>query len=469
MKRCLGVLLAAALMPTAVSAAEIPVGDAARDGLWVTFYGNGFALIEETRAVTLAKGDNSLAISGLPTQVRADSLRISGEGMAVKAFGYDQDLLTPQALLRKFIGKEIIIARDNPKTGEEVRKKATLLSLNGGAVFDVDGEIITGMPGRFIFPHRPEGLRDSPTLTVQAASPEKGARALNLSYLAGGFGWSANYVAILDNDNQGLALTGRAAVTNNSGMDLGNAAVAVMAGDVEAPVRSRSQPRMAKGVAMMAMDGESAPAVTTQSLGDRHLYSLPGHWTLNSGETKLVTLFDASAVKVDRRYVFNGQGAYQIRSEGPPSKAQITIKLKNSKADGLGMALPAGQIHAYQKDETGRLRYIGQSTLRDIPVDNDATINLGEAFDISMVRTQTAFRRTGPKNRDIEASWKLEISNGKDQPVVVDVEEMFNGDWNILESSHKVNDKTAAKATWTVRIPAHGSEILSYAAEVRYR
>lgn len=469
MKRRFGLLLAASLIPTTVIAQEIELNGLTRTGLSATFYARDFALIDETRAATLARGNVQLSIIDLPYQITTESLRVSSKELTVTAFGYDRAILSPQSLLQKYVGQEIEIATENPKTGVESRQKAKLLTVNGGPVFEINGEIVTEAPGRLIFPHRPSELRDQPALTVQGNSKEDGKHDINLNYLAGGFGWSANYVMVLGKNDEDLALTGRAALTNNSGMDLHDAAIAIMAGDVDPPVaRSSPQPRMLKGMATMAVDSEST-SVPRQSVGDRHLYTLPGRWSLGAGATKLVTLFDAPAVKVERHYLFTNRGAHQFRANTAPEKAEINLTLRNRDADGLGFALPGGQLHAYKQDHLGALRYLGRSTMVDTPVDGSIELSLGDAFDVTLNRTQTLFRHVGPKNRDVQTAWSLKIANSKDQPITVFIEETLAGDWKIIQSSHPVNFKTASTARWILEIPGQAERILTYEAEINYR
>jgi hypothetical protein len=61
---------------------------------------------------------------------------------------YEYDLLEPEKLLRKYVGREVTLVRTryegNTTRDEEV--KARLLSYNNAPIWEIGGEIVTGMP-----------------------------------------------------------------------------------------------------------------------------------------------------------------------------------------------------------------------------------------------------------------------------------------------------------------------------------
>ena len=63
---------------------------------------------------------------------------------------YEYDLLDPDKLLRKYVGREVTLMRNRQDGGttrqEEV--KATLLSYNTGPVWKIGNEIVTGLERR---------------------------------------------------------------------------------------------------------------------------------------------------------------------------------------------------------------------------------------------------------------------------------------------------------------------------------
>jgi len=69
-------------------------------------------------------------------------------GLEVLEQNYEYDLLNPQKLLDKYVGKEVKLYYRNPYSEREEIVTATLLSNNGGPIFKIGDEITFGHPGR---------------------------------------------------------------------------------------------------------------------------------------------------------------------------------------------------------------------------------------------------------------------------------------------------------------------------------
>jgi hypothetical protein len=64
---------------------------------------------------------------------------------------FDFDLLTPQKLLEKYVGRSVTVIRTNPATGAETREPAEVLATNGGVVLKYADRIESGVPGRIAY------------------------------------------------------------------------------------------------------------------------------------------------------------------------------------------------------------------------------------------------------------------------------------------------------------------------------
>ncbi|MCW9034530.1 MAG: DUF4139 domain-containing protein [Rhodospirillales bacterium] len=447
---------------------EIPAKD--RTDLAITLYSNGFAMIDETRSHSVTKGLNTFALTGIANQISTDTVRMDAGDLQILEFGYDKTVLSAASLLDRYKGQEVFVEYRHELSGVSDRKKAKILTTRNGTVLEINGEIYPSSPGHFVYPKLPDDLRAEPALTLMAQAKADGPSKLQLSYLARGFSWRANYVAVLNEGETALELTGRATLTNSGGMDLENAAMTLIAGNVTAPQTERRNFQREAPMAMMAKSSdamvESAPH---RSFSNRHLYTLPGKRTLRSGESKQATLFSTPKVAVERRFIFAGGIIGRYQQGERQEKAAIQIRFKNTKKDGLGIPLPGGAVNTYKKDQGGTLRYVGQNSLSDIAVDKTGQISIGKAFDITLKRTQTEFKRTGPKNRNFESAWKLEIANAKTEAITVVLEERMHGDWKIIQSSQEAESKTSQKAVWQIKVPAKGTAALTYQVAVTNR
>ena len=133
----------------------------------VTIYNQDLALVKDTRKVTLKTGLNALAMRDVSAQIRPEtallrSINAPGSLMLLEQ-NFDFDLLTPQKMLEKYVGKTVGIVKTNPTTGVETTEQATVLAANNGVVLKVGSRIETGLPGRIVYDDVPANLRDRPT------------------------------------------------------------------------------------------------------------------------------------------------------------------------------------------------------------------------------------------------------------------------------------------------------------------
>src|SRR5690554_2535287 len=200
----------------------------------VTIYSQDLALVKDQRSVQLPTGIHHLAVRDVSAQIRPEtaSLRSLNGSLSVMEQNFDFDLLTPQKLLEKYIGKIVSIISINPATGVETREKAQVLSANNGVVLKIGDRIETGMPGRIVYPDVPANLRDRPTLVVQLNNKSSTKQDVELSYLTGGLGWKADYVAELNSSDDKLDLSGWVTLSNTSGTSYRDAKLQLVAGDV---------------------------------------------------------------------------------------------------------------------------------------------------------------------------------------------------------------------------------------------
>ena len=200
--------------------------------LAVTIYNQNLALIKDLRVIELPRGEVSLAFKEVSAQIQPETALLKAPGLQVIEQNFEFDLLTPQALLEKYVGQEVTIVRVHPTTGEETREAATVLSTNGGVVLRTADHIEMGIPGRLVFPEVPGNLRDRPTLVLQVDSKSDKRQDVELSYLTGGLSWKADYVAELNKDDDRLDINGWVTLTNESGVTYRQALVQLVAGEV---------------------------------------------------------------------------------------------------------------------------------------------------------------------------------------------------------------------------------------------
>lgn len=252
----------------------------------VTIYNENLALVKDSRNVRLDKDINRLAWREVSAQMRPETAQIRNltnpGGLRLVEQNFDFDLLTPQKLLEKYVGKDVTVISTNPATGTEKRETATVLATNGGVVLKYADRIETGVPGRLAFPEVPDNLRDLPTLVITLQSPRSGVQNLELSYLTGGLSWKADYVAELNDKDDRLDMNGWVTLTNQSGASYPNARLQLVAGDVNRVREDMVSPRAVSMMAKAAM--ADAQEMSQESLFEYHLYTLERLTTISENQ-----------------------------------------------------------------------------------------------------------------------------------------------------------------------------------------
>jgi hypothetical protein len=442
----------------------------------VTIYNSDLALIKDTRKVKLKPGLNALALRDVSAQIRPETalLRsINAPGsLTLLEQNFYFDLLTPTKMLEKYVGKTVSIVKTNPTTGAETAEQATVLSANNGVVLKIDNRIETGIPGRIVYDNVPENLRDRPTLVTQINNKGAQEQTVELSYLSGGLGWKADYVAELNDKENQLDLSGWVTLTNTSGASYKNAKLQLVAGDVNR-VQQNMRP-MAKAMRgeMIAMD--AAKPMAEESLLEYHLYSLDRPTTISENQTKQVALLSATGVPVHKDLVLQGADYYyqgQYGEIGTKMKVGVFIEFENKETSKLGMPLPKGILRVYKKDSSGNAQFVGEDNIDHTPKNETVRLKLGDAFDVTADKKQTDFKLLPNPQKGhsaFESAYEFTLKNAKKEKVTISVQEPIGGDWKIVSENSPHTKANSHLAVWKIDIPAEGKTTLTYRAQVKY-
>ena len=478
-KNRLHAALAAALCT--ISAAQAAVTEkpstlADQQSVAVTIYNENLALIKDTRRVVLDPGPNRLALREVSARMRPETalLRsLSNPGsLTLLEQNFDFDLLTPQKLLEKYVGREVRVFRVNQKTGIESMETATVLAANGGVVLKVGDRIETGLPGRIVYDGVPANLRDRPTLVSELHSARSGPQTLELSYLSGGLAWKADYVAELNASDSALDLNGWVTLTNTSGTAYPNAKLQLVAGDVN---RVQDEMRMAaKSLGMMRAEAPAPRQMRQEDLFEYHLYTLQRPTTIADNQTKQVALLGATAVPVVKELVLAGSDYYYrsgVGGIGQKMKVGVFVQFENREASHLGLPMPKGVVRVYKKDSSGNAQFIGEDRIDHTPKNENVRLKLGDAFDVTADKKQTDFKRRDaphPWTYTYESAYEIVLKNAKKEAATVIVREPVPGDWTMLQESHRHTKVAAGTSEWRIPVPAEGRATLRYRVLVRY-
>jgi hypothetical protein len=456
----------------AANPAPLPDSTAAdRTSVAVTVYNQNLALVREVRNLKIDKaGIGTLRFMDVPSSINPRTVHLqplAAGGPQVFEQNYEFDLISPDKLMEKYVGREVeIIEQAEDLTTRTV--KATLLSTNGAPVYKIGDRIVIGQYGKVTLPDLPADLVARPTLVWTVNAPKTGTNAAEASYLTDGMNWSADYVAVVDADDAKAGISAWVTIDNRSGATFENATLKLVAGDVRRVQPERLMAMEAQG-RMYENMAAKAPSFQEEGFFEYHLYTLDRPTTVKNNQTKQLSLLTASDVPVVKKMLLVGNAGWyrnQMGTVTQSEKVAVTLELTNSQSSGLGMPLPKGIVRVYKKDKSGAEQFVGEDSIDHTPKDEKVRLHVGDAFDVVADRTQTDYKVNSP--HESESSWTVSIRNRKEEDVTVTVREPMGGDWKLLTSSLPGKKVDAGTLEFEVPVPKGKEVKLTYRVSVRW-
>lgn len=515
--RWLAAILLASTIPGVALAAPPVITSAAPDKVAVTLYRDpargdraidrsgpsSFALIVETRTVTLPPGETVVRFEGVASGIVPQSAILFGASPRER--NRDAALLSQKGLVDSFTGQQVILKRTDPATGKVTEEMATVRSAADRLVVSTargtEAVYCSGLNQTLIYPGVPQTLSAKPVLSMTTKDQPGGTATITLAYLATGFDWDATYVGTLDDDGKTLSLLGWLTMASGDDTTFPDATAAAVAGrinrsratrddtgriamqdaryldrsfgcwpagttsDVDAPPPPSPPP----APMMMEMMAPSADIMVTarrasgsvakaavvaqaENLGDLKLYSIPVPVTVAARSQKQVAFLTKERV--------SGQLVYRAQvTWGAPEGPQMLFRFRNRKQDGAGDPLPAGKAVLYQDARLGRM-YVGEASLPDKALDEEVELVFGEAANVTLETTDESDDKRGGR------SFAVTIRNANPFPVRFEVDFPRDSGRIFSAISGTLIDKLA-KRVWTATIPGNNTVKLSYRATDR--
>ena len=452
----------------------------------ITVYNQGLGFVKDIRSVKLRKGQQKVNIEDVAQMIDATSVGfkcLNNPGsISVLEQNYQYDLISPQAILEKSVGKRVRFTRSMGNTKESVQGillssptsvintgNGTEYSYNGLVIKADDGRIILSPQGEIDVMEMPAGLISKPSLVWELESDKDQTAQMELSYLTGGMTWNANYVMTLG-DNGKSDIQGWVTLTNTSGLTFTDASLKLLAGDVNV-VQPRGRGFGGGGMAPM-MAKASEAGFKEESLFEYHLYTLQRPASVRNKETKQLSLLEGADIPFKKQIIFDsmaGFGTY-YPGEGEIGVGELSpmvkIKFTNDKASHLGMPMPAGKVRMYQRDSKGSLQYLGEDMINHTPRDEKVSLNVGRSFDVRADRKRTDFKRLSPTS--IRESFQIEARNRKQEDTTVYLYERHWGDWKVTEKSDAFVKEDANTMVFELKLRAGEVKTVTYSVETKW-
>jgi len=307
-------------------------------------------------------------------------------------------------------------------------------------------------------------------------SEVSGQVPFEITYFTSGLSWRAFYMGTLGRDEKTMQMKGYVRVGNNSGEDYEDAQTRLIVGQVhlldqiaELARRQYAYGQPGAEVVMLeeALDvggihlqnGLFAPAVVEfdkaaagaerkeikkEGLSEYFLYTIEGTETIPDKWGKRLLSFEAEDIKVDSLYKYDEErwGDQTVRF----------VKFVNDKDHNLGdTPIPDGDVRIYsQADDLGHLSYVGGTSVKYIPVNEEVELDLGPARLVKVEPILMSFKTDNymfDTKKEIAGwdeirSWDMKLTNTRELPVEIEITRGFGtAYWTLKTDARDVNYK----------------------------
>lgn len=471
----------------------------------------GFAVITETRRVTIPAGKHRLRFEGVIDGIIPESAIITGLPGGVIEKNQNADLLSPSALLRAARGRKLTLTRTDPATGKPRRTAAEIVSASPeGVVFKTGQGFETlrcsGFPETFRYDASLSGVPARPTLSVLTRSSRPIEATVTLTYVAERFDWGANYTMHVNEDGETVDFGGWITLANGNSSSLDNARVHVVAGTLNReeyerltgpddkvvancwamqttsdiplkpdrpyqlvrPYRFTGYAR-ANGDIVVTGERMRQPSLNSptpisvfnsaelEQLGDLKLYRVPVPSTVAAQQMKQVRLLEVTGVKYDRIFIAKADLSTNEADSGW-SNPVLYLRIRNDKAHGLGLPIPGGK-YLIEQDQFGRTMVIDEVGGRDHAINEEITLQGPDNSDLSWRQLLLNEREDG---KEIIRSYEIEVRNAGSKAAVF--EAWPSGPPNLIRTTSLPLSEQNGRRIWRLTVPANGTMKFSFAA-----
>ncbi|MBI5360492.1 MAG: zf-HC2 domain-containing protein [Planctomycetes bacterium] len=451
-----------------------------KGGFCVTVYNDNLAMIRDSSTIQkLRAGINTVHFDGVTKGIKPDSVSfrsITAPSTQVLEQNYEYDLASASKILDKYIDRQISIITDDNKTHTGILAAfegdagsmsyspsdysirgagngTVTISDKSGALEIIPLELVNTVKLGAL----PANMVVRPTLVWELKSDSPGEQNVEVGYLSEGMSWDADYVVIVSSDDKKIDFKGWVNIKNNSGAVFPNAALKLIAGDVNI---LKPEGRLRNEVAKDEMMWEDKAKETSggavgfveKSFFEYHMYTLQGKTTLKDNEVKQVTLFpELKQVPVKKIYLYNGKTFGK--------KVRNILEFENIKENNMGVPLPKGRIKVFKADIDGQLESIGEDKIDHTPAGKKEMVRiaLGSAFDVVGEWRETEHKWINDSTEEISCEIKVRNHTEKDVDVVVQEDHLY-GSWEMAQKSAEFEKKNANTVEFTVKVPKDGGE-----------
>jgi len=452
------------------------------EGMHLTIYGNGFALVRDTRTFDLQSGMNRVRFANVPQLLRQDSVAFTSSNGAV--YVAEQFLATAAPtfslglLVYENIGQEVSVTLNDE---DSTTYSGKLLSTDGYnlVIQQADGSLVTVAQDtvrKYRLPQLDAERLAQPELSLLVHSDDAGPQTLTITYITEGLSWqNASYNMHLAADNESLTLNGWLTVNDFTSATFEKAQITLAYGDfdrlqfVSHEMEFAAMPTSTPpGTATPSAYGGGTPGMAQPA---NLLLDIARPVTLPAGQATTIEFLAGATTAARNVYIYDASPrvyGYSGFITNPDygltggTTVQNFLEFSTESDGGLGMALPAGTLRIYQENESGASLLIGQTQLAFTPEGEVVQVFLDNAADLTGERVQTDFQTLS--SEAIQESYELHLTNTGDKDLTVTVPERMtrSARWEILGASAPYEQPDEFGIEFRVDVPAGSTVTISY-------
>ncbi len=316
-----------------------------------------------------------------------------------------------------------------------------------------------------------------------------------ITYFTSGLSWRAFYMGTLSQNEKTMKMQGYVRIGNNSGEDYDNAQTRLIVGQIHIleeiaqlarrqypygrpgmigydedaskwnmRVKDREFKTEMLGVRLNELSDLKPKEIKKEGLSEYFLYTIEGTETIPNEWGKRLLSFEVEDIAVESLYKYD--------EERWGNQAIRFVKFANDDKHNLGQTpIPNGDVKIYSHaDEQGYLSYVGGTSIKYIPVDEEVELNLGPARLVEIEPKLMDFktenyrfdRRGNISGWDEIRTWKIEITNTRTLPIQIEITRGFGTAYWTLQSETPYEKHDATHARFMLELEPRSKQTFSY-------
>jgi hypothetical protein len=328
-------------------------------------------------------------------------------------------------------------------------------------------------------------------------SEVSGQVPFEITYFTSGLGWRAFYMGTLSQDEKKMRLQGYVRVGNNSGEDYEKAQTRLIVGKVHildqiAELAKLQHPygrpeqrfsgydtygyaeslakrgERAAGQYLAWFDGDvegrGRKEIRKEGLSEYFLYTIEGTETIADKWGKRLLSFEAEDIAVKSLYKYD-EGRWGQRT-------MRFVKFANDEEHNLGETpIPNGNVKIYgQANSEGYLSYVGGTSIKYIPVDEEVELNLGLARLVEVEPTLMDLKTDNyvfDKKENISGwdeikTWNIKVTNTRTLPIEIEITRGFSTAYWTLQAEIPYEKHDATHARFKLELEPRSKRTFAY-------